>query len=386
MCVCVLRVHVCVPTRVCVWLLGGKRSPDVCWRGVCVLTLADGWCTWGTVGTAGGRVETVGITKKRNISRKTILLEERDKKSLFVPVFCWETRIQQTVFSHSDRSLIYVVILQLAKHGADIQLYATAKWLIQRLSDIKSEESLWIRLQTAIRSHLGHFSPQCQHTTAPPSFATSAWSHPLQHKHNIQETIPTARIISACNTTRLLSSRSPSKPPSLRPPSLKLLSNGPSRWPLTAGWRQITPGPWRALGFRSLAEIVAQAALTYLPGWWAFKWGELAALGGPSSPRPAIMDRGFLTSWKVTAAPSGFLSRPVIGYVNAKAEHGMSQGATISNTMMGTKLEYSLIRLTLGTVLCQMLHECGSGKLSLLLCHIIPHFGFVKCQIRSKQN
>lgn len=85
------------------------------------------------------------------------------------------------------------------------------------------------------------FLPLCQHTTAPRSFATSAWSHPLQHKHNIQENGPVARIISPCNTNQLLSSASP--PPSLYVPCLKHLSNGPTRWPDThAGRWQIRLG------------------------------------------------------------------------------------------------------------------------------------------------
>lgn len=73
-------------------------------------------------------------------------------------------------------------------------------------------------LETPIRCHPGWFYPQCQHTTAPPSFATSAWSHPLQHKHNIQEISPAARIISPCNTTQLLSSGSPFTLPHSIPP------------------------------------------------------------------------------------------------------------------------------------------------------------------------
>lgn len=103
------------------------------------------------------------------------------------------------------------------------------------------------------------FSPQCQHTTAPPSFATSAWSHPLQHKHNIQETSPAARIISPCNTTRLLSSCSLSTL-SRSIPSLKLLSNGPAdRWPDTHCWLTTDQtGTLEGLGFHSLAEIVAK--------------------------------------------------------------------------------------------------------------------------------
>lgn len=140
-------------------------------------------------------------------------------------------------------------------------------------------------LQTPIRCHLGWFLPQCQHTTAPPSFATSAWSHPLQHKHNMQETSPAVRIISPCSTTQLLSSCSPSTLP--RPdPSLKLLSDGSTHWPL-AGHPLLVDGRLdQDLGeprFPFTYRDCGPAALTYLLVWCAFKRGQLAALRGPSS-------------------------------------------------------------------------------------------------------
>lgn len=158
----------------------------------------------------------------------------------------------------------------------------------------------------SIRCHPGWFSPQCQHTTAPPSFATSAWSHPLQHKH-IQETRPAARIISPCNTTRLLSSGSPLRPSPRSVPSLKLLSNGPAdRWldthccSTTDQTRTL-----ESLGFLSLAEIVAQRRWSILP-----RVIERRPAGYSQrllSLRSRTRDL-FLASRKVTTAPSVSLS------------------------------------------------------------------------------
>lgn len=154
------------------------------------------------------------------------------------------------------------------------------------------------------------FPPQSEHTTAPPSFATSAWSHPLQHQHNIQETGPSPRIISPCNTTLLLCSISS---PSTLPrsvPSLKLLSNGPTCWPLAGHpllvWRQIRAGPWRASVSIRLQRLWPSSTDLFD---WAMGF-QMGPAGYNQATHPAIMDRGFrlLANQNVTTAPTSCLS------------------------------------------------------------------------------
>lgn len=146
----------------------------------------------------------------------------------------------------------------------------------------------------------------CQHTTA---FATSAWSDPLQHKHNSQESSPAARIISPCNTTRLLSCGSPSNPPSLHP-LLKALvkwADAPTagRAP-TAGWRQIEPGPsLDSCGFHSLAEIVLQQHWPICP---VDGLSNRASWLHSEATHPAITDQRFDFGWWHTHTPSGWSS------------------------------------------------------------------------------
>lgn len=82
------------------------------------------------------------------------------------------------------------------------------------------------------------FSPQCQHTTAPPSFATSAWSRPLQHKPRPgKKKKPAACIINPGYTAPALSCCSPPAPPlssALRPTDQR----SDSHWPLTTDQRR----------------------------------------------------------------------------------------------------------------------------------------------------
>lgn len=69
-------------------------------------------------------------------------------------------------------------------------------------------------------------------------------------------------------------------------PSLKLLSDGSTHWPL-AGHPLLVDGRLdQDLGeprFPFTYRDCGPAALTYLLVWCAFKWGQLAALRGPSS-------------------------------------------------------------------------------------------------------
>ena len=111
------------------------------------------------------------------------------------------------------------------------------------------------------------------------------WSHPLQHKHNIQETSPAARIIRPCNTTRLLSSSSPSTLPRSIP-SLKLMSNGPTGWPLAGHPLLVDDRSDQDFGEPQVPftfRVCGPAALTYLPGRRAFNRSQLASFTNLSS-------------------------------------------------------------------------------------------------------
>lgn len=107
----------------------------------------------------------------------------------------------------------------------------------------------------------------------------------------------------------------------------------------------------------------------------------------------------FLANQKVTA-PSSFLSiMLVIRCINALGHFSLKE-AGVNDTVTGTKVGYTLIRLTLTEphALCQMLHECGIWKTSLLLSwasnttvswrSIMLALIFIsnKCQVRSRQN
>lgn len=135
-----------------------------------------------------------------------------------------------------------------------------------------------ISFSNTIQMSSGMISPTTKHITTPPSFATSAWSHPLQHKHNIQETRPTARIISPGNTTLFLC------PP---PPSSKLLSKGPTCWPLSGHPPLVDDrSDWDCGGelhFPFACRHCGPAVLTFLTGWRAIKGGQLVAFRGLSS-------------------------------------------------------------------------------------------------------
>lgn len=134
----------------------------------------------------------------------------------------------------------------------------------------------------------GIFPPQSQYTTTS-SFATSAWSHRLQHKHNIQETSPTARIISPCNTTRLLCSGSALPLRSLH----SKLECALARHPLQVDNRS---DPWIVSVFFHLQRL--RPSNTDLLASNRASW----QLGPPSWTRG-----WFRAEWKVTAASSGVL-------------------------------------------------------------------------------
>lgn len=249
---------------------------------VCLHWQMNGVCVWVCLCVGSGHSWRLIVTVPQTLWREWKTCDDSQKKHylghlLLLRNWAGVNQANVTFFPTVTYHVVLsmMVTLKCALHKAGRQLWENSKsyWkAIDTIIDIMYQKQCggssifrcpWKQFLFKPQSDVirGWFSSQCQHTTAPPSFATSAWSRPLQHKHNILETSPTARIISPCNTTQLLSSDSPSASLSLSPPRSSCQSGRPADrcpgWTPTASWRQISLKDLGEPCFPFPAEIVA---------------------------------------------------------------------------------------------------------------------------------